>query len=54
MYGKEGDAFCNKFRGSFSGLFYDINTKKLIVFTDHIGDKPIFYAESGSQEKNAI
>ncbi|MDD3038757.1 hypothetical protein [Bacteroides sp.] len=47
MYGKEGDAFCNKFRGSFSGLFYDINAKKLIVFTDHIGDKPIFYAENG-------
>lgn len=46
LYCKEGDAFCNKFRGSFSGIFYDINAKKIIVFTDHIGDKTVFYSEN--------
>lgn len=44
LYRIEGDTFCNKFRGSFSGLFYDRQSDKLIIFTDHIGDKPIFYS----------
>lgn len=43
MYQKEGDSFFNSFRGSFSGLLYDKINKKWLVFTGHIGSKPVFY-----------
>jgi len=43
MSNKNEDSFFNEFRGSFSGFYYDKITKKSIIFTDHIGDKPIYY-----------
>lgn len=43
MYEKNGETFYNEFRGSFSGFFFDKGTEIRIIFTDHIGDKPIYY-----------
>lgn len=43
MYNKLGDEFFVEFRGSFSGLFYDKNEDKWIIYTNFIGDKQIFY-----------
>ena len=42
MYEKDGDAFFNAFRGSFSGLFYDKKQDKWLIYTNHIGDKQVF------------
>lgn len=42
MYEKDGDSFFNAFRGSFSGIFYDKNQNKWLVYTNHIGDKQVF------------
>ena len=42
MYEKEGDAFFNTFRGSFSGLLYDKAQDKWLIYTNHIGDKQVF------------
>ena len=42
MYEQEGDAFFNAFRGSFSGIFYDKQQDKWLVYTNHIGDKQVF------------
>ncbi len=44
MYEADGENFFRHFRGSFSGLLWDKTHRKLIVFTDQIGDKPVFFA----------
>ena len=43
MYKKNGETFFKDFRGSFSGLVYDKVSDIIILFTDHIGDKQVFY-----------
>lgn len=43
MYKKNGETFFNEFRGSFSGIFIDKKSNKKLIYTDHIGTKPIFY-----------
>ena len=35
--------FFNEFRGTFSGACYSVEEKKWIVYTNHVGDKPVFY-----------
>lgn len=45
MYEKEGDAFFDVFRGSFSGFLYEKGKDKTLVFTNHMGDSPVYYHE---------
>ncbi|WP_027631812.1 hypothetical protein [Clostridium hydrogeniformans] len=45
MYFKDGEKFFNRFRGSFCGLIYDKRDGRTIVFTNHIGDKQVFFYE---------
>lgn len=45
MYKKLGDTFFNRFRGSFSGLLYDKQLNKWLIYTDHTGDKQVFYSQ---------
>lgn len=47
MYEKEGEAFFNAFRGSFSGALYDKKEDKWIVYTCHTGEKQVFYRQIG-------
>ncbi|MDR3609504.1 MAG: asparagine synthase-related protein [Ignavibacteriaceae bacterium] len=49
MYENLGEAFFNNFRGSFCGLIYDKVKEILIVYTDHIGDKQLFYYKDDKQ-----
>ena len=42
MYKSLGDEFFKDFRGSFSGIFYDKQQDKWLVYTNHIGDKQVF------------
>ena len=42
MYEQDGDAFFDAFRGSFSGIFYDKQQDKWLIYTNHIGDKQVF------------
>jgi len=44
MHEKNGDVFFKEFRGSFAGMTYWKNTHKLILYTDHIGSKQIFFS----------
>lgn len=44
LYKNNGSCFFNEFRGSFSGLTYNSLTGELIVYTDHIGSKQVFYS----------
>ena len=46
MYLLNGDTFFNEFRGSFSGALYDKEKDKWLVYTDHIGDKQVFYTQT--------
>ncbi|MBO4264074.1 MAG: hypothetical protein J5871_05285 [Bacteroidales bacterium] len=46
MYRQEGETFFNAFRGSFSGVLYDKKADKWLVYTDHIGDKQVFWAQT--------
>lgn len=46
---ENNESFFNEFRGSFSGFFYDKIENKSIIFTDHIGDKPIYYYENDGE-----
>ena len=48
MYVRNGDAFFNEFRGSFSGAFFDKRKDKWLIYTDHIGDKQVFYSKIDS------
>jgi len=48
MYEQNGDTFFNEFRGSFSGLLYDKIRDKWLIYTNHIGDKQIFYSLLGN------
>lgn len=43
MYEKEGETFFSSFRGSFSGAIYSRQQKTWIIFTNHVGDKHIYY-----------
>ena len=43
IYEEDNLNFLNKLRGSFFGLIYDIENKKLKLFTDHLKSKSIFY-----------
>jgi len=45
-YEKNGEAFFTGFRGCFSGALYDKKAKKWIVYTNQIGDSPIFYCQA--------
>lgn len=44
MYQKNGETYFKDFRGSFSGACYDKEKKKWILFTNQIGDHPIYYS----------
>lgn len=37
------ETFFNDFRGPFTGLFFDKNTGKAVVFTNQTGDSAVFY-----------
>lgn len=43
LYQQKGIDFLNEFRGTFNGLIYNIKTKELVLFTDQIKSKDIFY-----------
>lgn len=43
MYEDKGNTFFDYFRGSFSGVLYDKYKDTLILFSDHIGSKFIYY-----------
>lgn len=45
MYKKNGETFFNEFRGSFSGLLYDKIKNLWLIYTNHIGDKQVFYTQ---------
>ena len=47
MYQQEGDMFFNAFRGGFSGILYDKKKNKWLIYTNHVGDYPVFYAIGG-------
>lgn len=44
MYHEKGDEFFADFRGGFSGAIFDKTADKWLVFTNHAGDIPVFYA----------
>lgn len=44
MYLEKGDEFFADFRGGFTGAFYDKKNNKWLIFTNHAGDIPVFYA----------
>lgn len=44
LYQIYGETFFKYFRGSFCGLLYEKKEDRLVIFTDHIGDKPVFYS----------
>lgn len=48
MYQELGNDFFKEFRGSFSGILLDKKKNKKIIYTNHIGDKQVFYSQIGS------
>ena len=48
MLKKNGEEFFSEFRGCFSGAVYVKREEKWIVFTNQIGDNPIFYMYSNN------
>ncbi len=48
MYLLNGETFFSEFRGCFSGAIYDKVKSKWVIFTNQIGDAPVFYTTNGS------
>ena len=46
MYRRNGEAFFNEFRGSFSGALFDKKEDKWLVYTGHTGEKQVFYTRT--------
>lgn len=46
MYKSIGDNFFKSLKGSYYGALFDKKKNKWIVFTDHIGSKPMYFAET--------
>lgn len=49
MYEKRGENFFGDFRGNFCGFFKDKESGKTLIYTNHTGDKTIFYYLKGSE-----
>jgi len=43
-YEKNGNAFFKVLKGSYYGFLFDKRQNKYIIFTDHIGTKPLYYS----------
>lgn len=48
MYELIGETFFSHFRGCFSGALYDKKQKMWIVYTNQVGDNPVFFCHDGS------
>ena len=46
MYRKEGEQFFSRFVGPFAGALYNKRQKTWLVWTNHVGDKAVFYSAS--------
>lgn len=44
MYKKNGEQFFKEFRGMFSGFFHDREKDIILIFTNHSGEKTLFYS----------
>jgi asparagine synthase (glutamine-hydrolysing) len=49
LYKRQGSAFINSLRGSFAIALWDSQEKKLVLGTDHLGTRPIYYWVSHAQ-----
>lgn len=47
LYQQKGRAWFGQLRGSFYGLYVDKHNRKLYLFVDQVGDKPIYYCQVG-------
>lgn len=45
MFTQNGETFFKEFRGSFSGLLFDKRNNLWLIYTNHIGDKQVFYTQ---------
>ena len=43
LHDEVGWSFPNHLRGNFSGYIYDLDTYEMLVFTDHLAQKPVYY-----------
>lgn len=48
MYRKEGEQFFSRFVGPFAGALYDKKLNTWLVWTNHVGDKAVFYSASSA------
>jgi len=47
LYEEKGEEFAQDLRGMFAIAIWDERNKKLVIARDRIGEKPLFYAETG-------
>lgn len=45
LYREYGETFFSKLRGNFCGCLLDLKNDKCIIFTDHLGNYPVYYCE---------
>ena len=45
LYEDKGKMFFDELKGSYYGFIYDKQLEKFIVFSDHIGSKPLYFSE---------
>lgn len=47
LYLEKGEKFFMNLEGSYVGALYDVKKDKWVVFKDHLGSFPVFYANTG-------
>ena len=51
LYENKGKKFFEELKGSYYGFIYDKRLEKFVIFSDHIGSKPLYFSEC---EKNIV
>lgn len=50
MYKNKGSKLVNDLRGNFYGMIYDKANKEVSIFTNHLGNKPVYYYFNDKEE----
>ena len=48
LYAKDGPSFVSKLRGMYAFAIWDNNSKKLLLFRDPLGIKPLYFYSNGN------
>ncbi len=49
LYEEEGEAFVQRLNGMFAIALWDVRRRRLLIYRDRLGEKPLYYVQSGGR-----